>query len=75
MLTRCLWASSDDPLYQAYHDKEWGVPIHDDRLLFEFLILEGAQAGLSWYSQCPGVPKDSAGVRQLRCLYVAVRRR
>ena len=44
---RCLWAK-DDPLYQAYHDEEWGVPIHDDRLLFEFLILEGAQAGLSW---------------------------
>jgi DNA-3-methyladenine glycosylase I len=43
---RCAWAS--DPLSIAYHDKEWGVPIHDDRLLFEFLILEGAQAGLSW---------------------------
>jgi len=37
-----------DPLYQAYHDQEWGVPVHDDRLLFEFLVLEGAQAGLSW---------------------------
>jgi DNA-3-methyladenine glycosylase I len=45
--TRCAWAGSD-PLYQAYHDQEWGVPVHDDRLLFEFLILEGAQAGLSW---------------------------
>jgi DNA-3-methyladenine glycosylase I len=45
--TRCAWAGSD-PLYQAYHDLEWGVPVHDDRLLFEFLILEGAQAGLSW---------------------------
>lgn len=44
---RCAWVS-DDPLYQAYHDHEWGVPVHDDRLLFEFLILEGAQAGLSW---------------------------
>ncbi|MCB1163306.1 DNA-3-methyladenine glycosylase I [bacterium] len=44
---RCAWAGSD-PLYQAYHDGEWGVPVHDDRLLFEFLILEGAQAGLSW---------------------------
>ncbi len=44
---RCAWAGSD-PLYQAYHDEEWGVPVHDDRLLFEFLILEGAQAGLSW---------------------------
>lgn len=47
MLTRCAWAGSD-PLYIAYHDLEWGVPVHDDRLLFEFLILEGAQAGLSW---------------------------
>lgn len=46
-LIRCAWAG-DDPLYQAYHDQEWGVPVHDDRLLFEFLILEGAQAGLSW---------------------------
>jgi DNA-3-methyladenine glycosylase I len=44
---RCSWAGSD-PLYRAYHDTEWGVPVHDDRLLFEFLILEGAQAGLSW---------------------------
>lgn len=44
---RCAWASSD-PLYISYHDLEWGVPVHDDRLLFEFLILEGAQAGLSW---------------------------
>lgn len=44
---RCEWAGSD-PLYVAYHDKEWGVPVHDDRKLFEFLILEGAQAGLSW---------------------------
>jgi len=44
---RCSWAGSD-PLYCAYHDQEWGVPVHDDRLLFEFLILEGAQAGLSW---------------------------
>lgn len=46
-VTRCAWAGSD-PLYQDYHDLEWGVPVHDDRLLFEFLILEGAQAGLSW---------------------------
>lgn len=44
---RCAWAGSD-PLYQAYHDEEWGVPVHNDRLLFEFLTLEGAQAGLSW---------------------------
>jgi DNA-3-methyladenine glycosylase I len=44
---RCAWPG-DDPLYCAYHDEEWGVPQHDDRRLFEFLILEGAQAGLSW---------------------------
>jgi DNA-3-methyladenine glycosylase I len=43
---RCAWAQT--PLGIAYHDKEWGVPVHDDRVLFEFLILEGAQAGLSW---------------------------
>jgi DNA-3-methyladenine glycosylase I len=46
-LMRCAWAGTD-PLYVAYHDQEWGVPVHDDRTLFEFLILEGAQAGLSW---------------------------
>ena len=45
--TRCPWAGSD-PLYVAYHDEEWGVPSHDDRHLFEMLVLEGAQAGLSW---------------------------
>src|SRR6266704_2692330 len=44
---RCAWVG-DDPLSIAYHDKEWGVPVHDDRVLFEFLLLEGAQAGLSW---------------------------
>lgn len=45
---RCPWAT--DELYCKYHDEEWGVPVHDDRLLFEFLILEGAQAGLSWHT-------------------------
>jgi len=45
--TRCAWAGTD-PLYVAYHDEEWGVPVHDDRKLFEMLVLEGAQAGLSW---------------------------
>src|SRR6266852_8332353 len=45
-VTRCFWAR--DPLDVVYHDREWGVPVHDDRRLFEFLILEGAQAGLSW---------------------------
>jgi DNA-3-methyladenine glycosylase I len=44
---RCAWVGSA-PLFIAYHDEEWGVPVHDDRLLFEFLVLEGAQAGLSW---------------------------
>jgi len=46
-LQRCGWAEGD-PLLVDYHDREWGVPVHDDRLLFEFLVLEGAQAGLSW---------------------------
>ena len=46
-MIRCAWPG-DDVLYQQYHDTEWGVPLHDDRALFEFLILEGAQAGLSW---------------------------
>jgi len=45
-VTRCEWAKGE--LYEAYHDQEWGVPVHEDRVLFEFLILEGAQAGLSW---------------------------
>src|SRR5436190_20183363 len=45
-LQRCGWAKGD--IYEAYHDNEWGVPVHDDRKLFEFLVLEGAQAGLSW---------------------------
>jgi DNA-3-methyladenine glycosylase I len=45
--SRCWWCG-DDELYRQYHDEEWGVPVHDDRLLFEFLCLEGAQAGLSW---------------------------
>src|SRR5208283_760223 len=46
-IVRCAWAGTD-PLMIGYHDREWGVPVHDDRLLFEFLILEGAQAGMSW---------------------------
>jgi DNA-3-methyladenine glycosylase I len=45
---RCEWAPVDNPVYLAYHDEEWGVPVHDDRRLFEMLVLEGAQAGLSW---------------------------
>jgi DNA-3-methyladenine glycosylase I len=47
MKNRCTWSGSN-ALYISYHDHEWGIPVHDDRLLFEFLILEGAQAGLSW---------------------------
>jgi DNA-3-methyladenine glycosylase I len=46
--TRCDWGISNNPLYLAYHDEEWGVPSHDDRHLYEMLVLEGAQAGLSW---------------------------
>lgn len=47
-ILRCQWVQADNKLYEAYHDSEWGVPTHDDRKHFEFLILEGAQAGLSW---------------------------
>ncbi len=47
---RCPWVDPGKPEYVDYHDKEWGVPVHDDRLLFEFLTLEAAQAGLSWYT-------------------------
>jgi DNA-3-methyladenine glycosylase I len=49
MSMRCAWVN-EDPLYIDYHDLEWGVPVHDDQIFFEFLILEGAQAGLSWYT-------------------------
>ena len=49
MICRCGWVN-EDPLYIRYHDEEWGVPVHDDVKLFELLILEGAQAGLSWYT-------------------------
>jgi DNA-3-methyladenine glycosylase I len=47
---RCPWVDLTKPDYVAYHDKEWGVPVHDDRVMFEFLTLEAAQAGLSWYT-------------------------
>jgi len=46
--TRCPWLKVGDALYEAYHDEEWGVPVHDDVKIFEFLVLESAQAGLSW---------------------------
>src|SRR5690554_6892419 len=48
MITRCPWVPLDKDFYITYHDEEWGVPVHDDTTHFEFLILEGAQAGLSW---------------------------
>lgn len=47
---RCPWVPLDKPDYVDYHDREWGVPVYDDRLMFEFLVLESAQAGLSWYT-------------------------
>lgn len=47
-MKRCGWVNPDNAMYVAYHDEEWGVPVHDDRRLFEMLVLEGAQAGLSW---------------------------
>ncbi|HVT14278.1 MAG TPA: DNA-3-methyladenine glycosylase I [Fimbriimonadaceae bacterium] len=58
-IERCTWPGSD-PLYVTYHDEEWGVPVHDDRKLFEFLLLEGAQAGLSWIT----ILKRREGYRQ-----------
>jgi len=57
---RCVWAGNSDP-YLSYHDKEWGVPLHDERALFEFLVLEGAQAGLSWIT----ILKKREAYRQL----------
>ncbi len=59
-LNRCLWLPEGKPDYTAYHDSEWGEPLHDDQKLFEMLILEGAQAGLSWYT----ILKRRAGYRQ-----------
>lgn len=58
-MTKCPWALAS-PLEEHYHDHEWGVPVHDDRLLFEFLVLEGAQAGLSWST----ILKKREGYRQ-----------
>lgn len=58
-LVRCAWANGS-PLMEAYHDEEWGVPVHDDRVLFEFITLEGAQAGLSWMT----VLRKREGYRQ-----------
>ncbi|RJG22500.1 DNA-3-methyladenine glycosylase I [Paenibacillus thiaminolyticus] len=50
MIKRCAWVKESEPLYREYHDQEWGVPVYDDRILFEMLCLEGAQAGLSWWT-------------------------
>ena len=50
MCTRCLWLDEKKPDYVAYHDEEWGIPVFDDQKLFEFITLESAQAGLSWYT-------------------------
>lgn len=60
---RCSWVPADKPDYIDYHDHEWGVPVHDDRHLFEMLILEGAQAGLSWYT----ILKRREGYRAAFC--------
>ena len=63
-IARCPWGSTDDPRMRAYHDKEWGVPVHDDRRHFEFLTLEAAQAGLSWslvLRKRPGYARAFAG--------------
>ena len=49
-LSRCPWVDLSKPDYVSYHDDEWGVPVHDDQIMFEFLLLEGAQAGLNWYT-------------------------
>lgn len=61
---RCSWCLSD-PLYIKYHDTEWGVPVHDDRKLFEFIVLEGAQAGLSWLT----ILKRRDGYREAFCQF------
>ena len=49
-IVRCAWSEGVDPAYMRYHDEEWGVPVRDDRVHFEFLVLEAAQAGLSWWT-------------------------
>lgn len=68
MTTRCDWCGTD-PLYQRYHDEEWGVPVSDDPTLFEFLVLEGAQAGLSWLT----ILKKRAGYRAAFAAFDPVR--
>ena len=61
-ITRCHWANAH-PLLMEYHDQEWGIPIHDDQKLFEFLTLEGAQAGLSWLTI---LQRRDAGISHVR---------
>ena len=61
MCERCPWLDTTKPDYVAYHDDEWGVPVHDDTVMFEFLILESAQSGLSWYT----ILKKREGYRKL----------
>jgi len=84
-LIRCEWGT-DDPLYLDYHDNEWGVPVHDDQKLFEFLILDGVQAGLSWLTVLKKRenyrkafdnfnPKKVALFRRFRYIHLAIRRR
>lgn len=62
-IARCAWVNPENGLLAAYHDEEWGVPVHDDRVLFEFLVLEGAQAGLSWDT----ILKKREGYRKAFC--------
>ena len=64
-IARCPWADGS-PRYAAYHDLEWGVPVHDDRVFFEFLILEGAQAGLELVDDPQQARRLSRGVRRVR---------
>ena len=64
MDARCSWCHND-PLYIRYHDEQWGIPCHDDRVLFEFLVLEGAQAGLSWIT----ILKRQEGYRKAFCQF------
>lgn len=70
MKTRCAWCGND-PLYLAYHDGEWGVPVHDDRRLYEFLVLEGAQAGLSWLTILKKRQNYRKAFRNFDCAAVA----
>ena len=65
MKNRCEWCGKD-PLYISYHDVEWGMPVHDDRHLYEFLVLEGAQAGLSWLRDSPRDVRLDRGCHILR---------